>query len=571
MRAILKLPSLPDGTAQGRLAGLLPLSPLIDFTDVVKMLHFYELSGRNIAWNWPMTPAGARLLLNHCTSDENEVCLLDANGRTPSMHCIDMRWGDHYTCANSYTVRSCIKNAFISKSIIPETTEKHFRRQKLNVVRIFNDSALSRDVDAESGCVRAYRDTWKLIVFRIGGWAIWLAGIVLSMLCACPLTFGYLLALAVSGFFVKFVFGHRPRPLSAGNKGKFWRRSVVVAEHMNETEWTIFIGDSTIVDSLLNKPLLPAQPNTLRRVAFFGQFSLLKLSLKFIVAAQWGLLIAASILQTWDALLIAVVLMFCACVTTFIFRPEVSLDSWLRSNGAGLEKLTVTFSGRRSMLSAMVAINPDRGRMGWIDPILKTSNDRSPWELALKGWMWDHVEPDNSVWWTAAIKEGVEKAAIINGWLLARERANHEPDRQPEQRPFNDQESGSDNNTRDSVAHDEPSSNQWWRQCRLTFATAIRDLFSGLRHMKNNGLDRTVDSKKALRTDVSSMVQSENSEKSDPDRRKSLKTLTANTRDANVTVLASSSASQIPTSSLSSRHVSSSFPDSTPPPAGHDA
>ncbi|KAK2462364.1 hypothetical protein APHAL10511_005670 [Amanita phalloides] len=439
MRAILKLPTLADGTAQGRLAGLLPLSPLIDFTDVVKMLHFYELSGCNIAWNWPITPVGARLLLNRCTSDENEACLLDGSGRSPSLQCIDMRWGDHYTCANGYTVRNCIKHALPAPSnFVPEKAETVFRPQKLNVVRIFHGRSLAGDPDAENGYVRTYPTGLKVFVIQVGGWVVWLAAVVFSILCACPIAFAYIALLAVTGLFVRTIFGHLPRLLSARNsKDDSWRRAVVVTEHMNETEWTIFIGDSKLVDSLLNKPLLPTKPNGLRKVATLEGVSLLRLLLKLIIATQWGLLIAASVLQNWDAILIAVALMFCACVTTFVFRPEVSLESWLRSNEVGLEKLTVTFSGRRAMLSAMVAINPDSEPTGWIDPILKTSGDRSPWERALKEWMWEGIEPKGPMWWTAAIKEGAQKAASVNGWLLQSEVANREPKRRPEQMPFN--------------------------------------------------------------------------------------------------------------------------------------
>jgi hypothetical protein len=48
----------------GELAGILPLSALIDFIDVPRKFHVLQLAGAVPLWNWPVTPSGSRILLS---------------------------------------------------------------------------------------------------------------------------------------------------------------------------------------------------------------------------------------------------------------------------------------------------------------------------------------------------------------------------------------------------------------------------------------------------------------------------------------------------------------------------
>jgi hypothetical protein len=111
-RQILKLPSVPNGTAKSNIAGILPLSSLIELVDVETKLHCYELSGRGITWNWPITPVGARIILEQCGSEQGRrpsVCFLDAEEGTEALQCTDMRFADMYVSANRFTMRTCIQ------------------------------------------------------------------------------------------------------------------------------------------------------------------------------------------------------------------------------------------------------------------------------------------------------------------------------------------------------------------------------------------------------------------------------------------------------------------------------
>jgi hypothetical protein len=61
MSPLIVSPHLPAWAQQ--LAGLVPLSALIEFIDIGMKLHLFELAGSVALWNWPVTPAGAKLLL----------------------------------------------------------------------------------------------------------------------------------------------------------------------------------------------------------------------------------------------------------------------------------------------------------------------------------------------------------------------------------------------------------------------------------------------------------------------------------------------------------------------------
>jgi hypothetical protein len=47
-----------------QVAGILPLSALLDFIDVPRKLHVFQLVGGVPLWSWPITPSGSRLFHN---------------------------------------------------------------------------------------------------------------------------------------------------------------------------------------------------------------------------------------------------------------------------------------------------------------------------------------------------------------------------------------------------------------------------------------------------------------------------------------------------------------------------
>ena len=116
------------------IAGILPLAALIDFTDPEHVLHFYQLSGQGIVWNWVITPACARLILSH---DGTSACCLDQGSAVPPLWCLDGRWGDQYHCSNPSTIRACMGVAALQRVGIDPPPRERSRNWLLRLSSLF--------------------------------------------------------------------------------------------------------------------------------------------------------------------------------------------------------------------------------------------------------------------------------------------------------------------------------------------------------------------------------------------------------------------------------------------------
>lgn len=434
MKPPVRLPNLPNGTPQSNLAGILPLSTLIEFIDSDTKLHSYQLSGRGIAWNWPITPTGARLLLEFCHEGrQKESCVLDQKGGAAPLYCIDMRWGDVFNCINPFTIRTCIESIPCMKNIEDMEADQQYRPQRLEIIHVFLRSDIN---DPEARKLLSKKSSPEWLIALALGWGLWLGMCIFSMLTTprLGLAFAYLLMVALTGCWVRTMYGSRARRLIKTEQTK-WRRGTIVTDHFNDTNWCLFFGNSNLVDSLLNKPLLRKTQNQPRWMKPSTYTTLMKLIFRLLVAGQWGLIVAASAIQDWDAIIISVFITLCICTSAFIFRTEDSVELWLKTNCVGLEKMTVTFSGRRAMLTALYAISPD-DTFRWVDPILATSEDRTRWEKATSKFVREGQEPTGKQFLVDAIHEGTRKASEVNKWLTEREGHYNLPPRDPTQKPF---------------------------------------------------------------------------------------------------------------------------------------
>lgn len=75
---------------------------------------------------------------------------------------------------------------------------------------------------------------------------------------------------------------------------------------------------------------------------------------------------------------------FCAFISSYVCSEHNAISNWLRTNGVRVEKVEMNFTSRRAMLTTLVALNPDKEKTKWIDPILTPSQDRTNWEAALQ-------------------------------------------------------------------------------------------------------------------------------------------------------------------------------------------
>ena len=440
------------------LAGFLPLSALIDFLDL-RALHSFHLTGAVPHWCWPLTPGGSRLLLSERHS--SDFCCLDEYGRSVGLSCLDGRWGDNYSAANPETLRMWLTS---TEKPIPidnrhaNMADVRRREQKLEIVHV------KRPLKPKK--------RRPLIILRLASWLGWifLTGLfVLTILMECYWALVFLVLMPLTGVAINRMHVKGPRKLKIGEPGKY-NRLVVVTEHMNETFWRVFYGDSDVVNALLNKPLRKDQPlNEVKawpgkvkawpgkvkawpgkvkawpgkvkawydKVATGAELSFFRLAFRAMVAGQWVLAIAAAALQGWDAFIIAFWIGLSILSRTFIFSEEQTVREWVHNDvGVEFERYRVTLSSRKTLLGLIVALNPDSFKLEgtkktdysskqtdawrWIDPILKVSDERDEWQEKLRSALKkEKISPDPEVstdpsedWrggkWEVFIEESIE-------------------------------------------------------------------------------------------------------------------------------------------------------------------
>ena len=384
------LPSLAPWLQQ--LAGILPLCALIEFIDNATKLHVFQLNRSVPIWNWPVTPAGARLLLSSGGTSADEACHLDQAGQSPVLHCIDGRYGDWYPSSTQTTTRMCITKPHSSKIVVnpsPNLADVYARKQKLEVISLKRHERLSSQGRRKAKSNRVARLCDRLfrrkrrhsIIYEVTsglGWMFWIGTTIVCFMSQLYIAGVYLLLTPLTGFVVNFTHGGKPRRLLDDRPSPF-KRLVVATDNLNGTNWRAFYGESNALNSLLNKPLV--------RVATSSTSSSLRLLLllRILIAGQWALAVGSCALQDWNALIISFWIGFCGLVASCAYTPTKAARDWLQLNcDHVIESTSIEFSSRRSMLSALIYLNPDsKDRLtSWINPILADCADRRAWESA---------------------------------------------------------------------------------------------------------------------------------------------------------------------------------------------
>ncbi|GES56966.1 peptidase family m3 [Aspergillus terreus] len=459
-----KTMSEDEGPSWARgLAGIFPLSALIDFVDIPNKIHIYELTGAIPLWSWPVTPSGSRILL----SDQfaQKYCYLDEYGVGMASLALDGRYGDKYTTSSPETVRQCLSSESLHKIAnnhqnMSDPAEK-LRIQNLEIVRVVrlpgNEKNRAKTkpqgapwVSFSHGPAMSLR-YWTV---SISGWALLTGLIIASGILECYVSLGFLVAVPATGLVISALFGSRPRKLLVDTHSAY-NRLVLVTKHTNHTDWIVFYGESTIVNSLLNRPLEPTGGPVPPLIG-----SILRVLLRVLILGQWGLVIASAALQEWDAFFVTFWLVFCIFSHAYLLPPSVGAKDWMRYNaGIRIERFGTQLSTRRALINTIIALNPDsfrlapatgnnvdwtkfdRDAMRWVDPILAPGNSRSKWEdatrqamkeaaekyendqLASPTWYdqegrvlgveWNETYPKSSNYWKPYILEGIHMAAKI--------------------------------------------------------------------------------------------------------------------------------------------------------------
>lgn len=415
------------------LAGILPLSALLDFVDGARALHIFQLRGRVPRWCWPITPSTSRIFLH---TDPNAAgCCLDLAKASHAPMCLDGRYGDKYPMANAETIRMCLDATECRKIAINEDDQERVdaeaerRLQYLEVVTVRQELSIGDpDITVNSSAwVGGRGKTWWLYQFEVWiGYLAWTGLVTLSSLFHCWIALMFLVVVMATGQNIYLIHGRPPRKLGTKAGKSNFNRLVITADHENATYWRAFYGRSDIVNPLLNWPIVPA----VRRSKIPPS-----LLLRVLVLAQWSLAIGAASLKGWDAFIITFWLVFCIFSINYWFVAEHGAKEWLNDEAQiYFKRYQVTLSSRRALLNTLIALNPDtfldeiakgnqitghaardinreesgegrvrgRGRQHgqsdneigsksfradsllWIDPILKRGEERTRWEEATR-------------------------------------------------------------------------------------------------------------------------------------------------------------------------------------------
>lgn len=386
--ATIPLPPLSPWLQQ--LAGILPLCALVEFIDVATKLHIFELNRSVPIWNWPVTPAGARLLLSSGGSTTDNECYLDQVGHSPVLHCIDGRYGDWYPSNTQTTTRMCTSKpsayTFVP-NLSPNLADLQARKQKLEVISLkrLKWTPLQSRGKGRSICLAL----WDRVIRTTGsqhstmyslisgiGWILWTGAITVCFMSRLYIAGVYLLLMPLTGLVVSYTHGGKPRRLLDGRPSPF-KRLVVTTSSLNGNHWQAFYGESNTLNSLLNKPLVCAATSSTSVP--------LRLLLRLLIVCQWALALGSCTLQDWNALVVSFWISYCAFFASYAYPPAKAARDWMEFSCRHVIEITsAEFSSRRSMLGALIYLNPDsvERSTSWINPILADCADRRAWESA---------------------------------------------------------------------------------------------------------------------------------------------------------------------------------------------
>jgi len=395
----LGLPDIPQWTQQ--LAGILPFSALVEFIDVGVKIHLYELTGRIPLWNWPITPAGARLLLS--SESIHDACCLDRPSRSVILHCIDGKFGDLYPCSSPTTTRLCLSGESDVPCIPNESsnmTAMAARRQKLTVVH------LTQGIAGSAHAKRPLKfDSLRYGIVWTMGWLFWIILTVIALISRQYYGLAYYLLMPITGVVVRATHGFKARqPVYLDYPSP--DRLVIVTSSLNASEWWAFYGKPGLINAILNKPLYRSTKTPAPKT--------LKWLTQLLIISQWVFAIGSCALQNWNALFISLWIVLCALESSYGYPPEKNVHDWLRHDcNVVMNRYQAQFSSRRAMLSALVYMSPDSrdGCTKWINPILADAEDRREREAVILSHMKDESKVDDiakSKYWWKFILEGMK-------------------------------------------------------------------------------------------------------------------------------------------------------------------
>lgn len=247
-----------------------------------------------------------------------------------------------------------------------------------------------------------FSDAYISLITSCTSLALAVLAAVLAGLCGMYGTAGLLATVALSKAAAHSVELERPPGYLQSNES-YNDAFMLVAAHPNSTDWTLYVGERGIVDSLLNKTMVTI-PTTRRNVLIAHWLRcahvLQLLSMTFVAAAKG-----------WDG--VGMLIAMLADRLCHALWCDARLGRrWLERESVNTEARQFLFSGRTVMLGA-IQLSSGSSSSTWMDGILTPHPRRDAWLRALQG----NREPDSTLsdfdqkW--VALSSGLSKAAAV--------------------------------------------------------------------------------------------------------------------------------------------------------------
>lgn len=262
---------------------------------------------------------------------------------------------------------------------------KYQRIQELEIIHISR-----RQPRTASQFISWTRDKfWFYFAVSFLGWLLLIGLLVMSAFFKTWIAFAFLLLVPTTGCIVTCLFGTRPRRLLVQGGSNF-ARLLLTAEHMNSAEWIIIYGESSLVNSLLNRPLEPGGS------AFSSTWThILRFVLRIFILGQWALAFAAAATENWNSYFICFWIAVSIFFQAYLITPARCAKHWSKSHvNLTIKRFRTKTSTRHALLNTVIALNPDTFLPGkatfsgegteWIYPILAPSADCNFWQEATR-------------------------------------------------------------------------------------------------------------------------------------------------------------------------------------------
>jgi hypothetical protein len=313
----------------------------------------------------------------------------------PPMVCLDVQWGNNFPCANSaataavaeyvlstnkgkhisiddlsawirsdrqLTRRLSIKDSDFDSKTVPELLRRRLGRQRKQTLHVLR---FSKKEDGEQPRRRRRRQSER----SIGCAEIFVAaGLTVVLAITGNYGSGALVFLAgITRSLSRSVVLERPESyLHCGDDQR--QRCILTGPHENASTWHLFLGDVSVIDTLLIKPMVIVPPNQNRYLIHgFSAIQVLQLLLMTYVASQ----------KQWDGVCL-LLLVLVAIVIEKLMGPNRHAREWLEDSGYTCDTVVCEFAGRHDLMGAVQCISGGK-ETAWMDKVLQIAKRRTVW------------------------------------------------------------------------------------------------------------------------------------------------------------------------------------------------